>query len=107
MDRRRLVYAPRARRDLLRLQKRFARQVLQGLELLEKPPWPPRKVKKLRGTDFWEIRTGDFRAIFLPKGKGKDVVVLRVVNRRDLAGAIGRIDVRALVRWLKEHRPEE
>lgn len=99
MDRRRLVYAPRAQRDLLALQKRFARQVLEDLDILEAPPWPPGKVKKLRGSDFWEIKTGDFRAIFWPSGR--DVVILRVVNRRDLEKAIGRIDVRALVGWLR------
>ena len=100
MDRRRLVYAPRAERDLLALQKRFARQVLEDLEILQSPPWPPGKVKKLRGYDFWEIKTGDFRTIFWPTGK--DVVILRVVNRRDLEKAVGRIDVRTLVRWLRE-----
>ena len=99
MDRRRLVYAPRVQRDIVALQRKFARQVLADLELLQAPPWPPGKVKPLRGTDFWEIKSGDFRAIFLPKGK--DVVVLRVVNRRDLEKAIGRIDVAALVRWLR------
>jgi mRNA-degrading endonuclease RelE of RelBE toxin-antitoxin system len=104
VDRRRLVYAPRAQRDLVALQRKFARQVLADLELLQTPPWPPGKVKPLRGTGFQEIKTGDFRAIFLPKGK--DVVVLRVVNRRDLEKAIGRIDVAALVRWLRERARE-
>ena len=104
MDSRRLVYAPRAQRDLVALQRKFARQVLADLELLQAPPWPRGKVKPLRGTDFWEIKTGDFRAVFLPKGK--DVVVLRVVNRRDLGKAIGRIDVVSLVRWLQERTRE-
>ncbi len=100
MDRRRLVYAPRAQRDLLALQKRFARQMLEDLVILETPPWPAGEVKRLRGCDFWEIRTGDYRTIFLPSGS--DVVILRLVNRRDLEKALGRIDVAALVRWLRE-----
>jgi len=104
VDRRRLVYAPRAQRDLLALQKKFARQVLADLELLQAPPWPPGKVKPLRGTGFWEIKTGDFRTIFWPKGT--DVVVLRVVNRRDLEKAVGRVDVVVLVRWLQERAQE-
>jgi hypothetical protein len=57
-------------------------------------------VKKLRGQEFWEIKTGDFRTLFWPHGK--KVVILRVVNRRDLEGAIDRIDVRNLVRWFQE-----
>ena len=100
MDKPTLVYAPRAQRDLGGLEKRNALQILADLELLESPPWPPGKVKKLRGQDFWEIKTGDFRTLFWPHGK--KVVILRVVNRRDLEGAIDRIDVRALVRWFQE-----
>lgn len=102
MDRRSLVYAPRAQRDLQGLEKRYALQILADLELLESSPWPPGKVKKLRGQDFWEIKTGDFRTLFWPQGR--KIVILRVVNRRDLEGAIDRIDVRALVRWLQEER---
>ncbi len=98
MDRRALVYAPRAQRDLRGLQKKFASQVLRDLEILETPPWPAGKVKQLRGSDFWEIKTGDFRTIFWPHGK--DAVILRVVNRRDLEKAMGRINITALVSWL-------
>ncbi len=97
MDARRLVYAPRAERDLLELPARQARQILKDLELLRSPPWPPGKVKKLRGSDLWEIKTGDYRSIFWPDGK--DVVILRAVNRKDLERELGRIDIRAFVRW--------
>lgn len=100
MDERELIYAPRAQRDLLALPKRHARQILDDLGLLKTPPWPPGKVKKLRGHDFWEIKSGDYRTIFWPQGT--KVIVLRVVNRRDLEKSLGRIDVRALVEWLRE-----
>lgn len=73
--------------------------MLEDLDQLQAPPWPPGKVKKLRGHNFWEIKTGDFRTIFWPEGR--KVVVLRVVNRRDLVKALGRIDVRTLVEWLR------
>ena len=105
MDSRELHYAPKAQRDLRKLEKRYALQILEDLELLETPPWPPGKVKKLRAQDFWEIKTGDFRTIFWPQGK--KVVVLRVVNRRDLDAAIDRINIRALLHWVREHMQEE
>ena len=93
-----LVYAPRAQRDLMKLPKRNALRILEDLELLETRPWPPAKVKKLRGLEYWEIKTGDFRTVFLPQ---KDrAVILRVINRRDLEQAIDRIDIRALKQWL-------
>ena len=81
------------------MESRFAHQVLDDLEILRTPPWPPGKVKKLRGSDFWEIKTGNFRTLFWPQGR--DVVLLRVVNRRDLEKAITRIDFRALLHWLR------
>ena len=100
MDKRKIVYAPRAQRDLLKLSNQQALQILDDLEILETPPWPPGKVKKLRGQDYWEIKTGDFRTIFWPHGK--TVVILRVINRRDLFKTIERIDIRALKKWLRE-----
>lgn len=105
MDKRRLLYAPRAQRDLGALAPRQADLILDDLEILASPPWPPGKVKRLRGSDFWEIKTGDFRTIFWPRGK--DVVILRVVNRRDLERELGRINLRALVLWLQEARRPE
>ncbi len=101
MDERTLVYAPRAQRDLPAISKRQALQILEDLELLRRPPWPPGKVKKLRGREFWEIKTGDYRTVFWPDGK--NVVILRVVNRRDLEMTLGRIDARALIEELGEH----
>jgi mRNA-degrading endonuclease RelE of RelBE toxin-antitoxin system len=102
VDKRQLVYVPRAQRDLQELEESNALQISGDLELLESPRWSTGEVKKLRGQDFWEIKTGDFRAVFWPHGK--KVVVLRVVSRRDLEGAIDRIDVRALVRWFREEQ---
>ncbi len=87
------------------MEKRYALQVLDDLELPETPPRPPGKVKRLRGEDYWEIKTGDFRTIFWPHKK--KVVILRIVNRRDLEKAIDRIDVRALREWLQEQQDFE
>jgi mRNA-degrading endonuclease RelE of RelBE toxin-antitoxin system len=100
VDKRSLVYAPRAERDLLAIPGRHARQVLGDLELLQSPPWPPGKVRKLRGVDFWEIKTGDYRSIFWPRGK--QVIILRVVLRRDLIRTLERVDLAALITWLRE-----
>jgi len=104
VDKRRLIYSPRAQRDLQTLEKRNSLQILDDLEILENPPWPPGKVKKLRGQEYWEIKTGDFRTIFWPDRK--TVVILRVVNRRDLEQAVGRINVKALREWLREQNKD-
>lgn len=99
MVKRRLVFSPRAQRDLEDLEKRDAIRILDDLDILEHPPWPPGKVKKLRGREYWEIKTGDFRTIFWPQRK--DVVVLRAVNRRELSQAVDSINMKALREWLR------
>ena len=100
VDRRTVVLTARARRELFSLEERFASQIADDLRLLETPPWPLGKVKKLHGCDFWEIKCGDFRAIFWPRGK--EVAVLRIVNRRDLRRALGGIDEKSVERRLEE-----
>jgi mRNA-degrading endonuclease RelE of RelBE toxin-antitoxin system len=104
VDRRSLVYAPRAQRDLLALPARHARQILADLELLQSPPWPPGKVRKLYGVDFWEVKTGDYRSIVWPRGK--QVIIVRVVLRRDLIRTLDRVDLATLITWLRERLGE-
>ncbi len=99
-DEREVVLYPRAQRDLVRMEKRYARQICADLPLLRTPPWPRGKVKRLHGCPFWEMKTGDFRAVFLPEGKS--VIILRIVDRKGLDLAISGIDRRAVESWLRE-----
>lgn len=101
VDSRRLIYAPRAVSDLEELERKYAHQILDDLELLLGEPWPSTKVRKLRGCDFMELKTGDYRAIF--KRKGELIVVVRVVNRKELVRAIGAINPVSLRIWLTAH----
>ena len=94
----RILFFPKALRDLQNLDAPYARQILEDLRLLEKPPWPPGKIKKLRGCDLWEVKTGDYRALFLLHQR--KAVVVRVVNRRDLERSIRRIDPALVFAWL-------
>ncbi|MBN1808314.1 MAG: type II toxin-antitoxin system RelE/ParE family toxin [Planctomycetes bacterium] len=102
MAKKTLVYSPRAQEDLAKLQKKYAVQILNDLPILESPPWPRGKVKKLKGTDYCEIKTGDFRTIFWPHGN--KVVILRAVDRRDLLKTIKHIDPDVIVRWLNQQK---
>lgn len=97
-----ILFFPRAVRDLENMQRRFAGQGLSDIELLRAGDWPPGKVKKLHGTDLWELKTGDYRTLFLPGGHV--VVIVRVVNRRDLEAAILRIDVHRIFQWMREQQ---
>ena len=39
--------------------------------------------------------------LFLPQRQ--KIVILRIINRRDLERTVDRIDVRTLIEWLREH----
>lgn len=90
-----LIYAPRAERDLMGLPRRIAAQILDDLERLLTEPWPQNQIKKLKGVPFWEMKSGDYRSLFLREGR--QVIILRIVNRKDLERTIRRMDVRNLV----------
>lgn len=102
MDKYQLIYAPRAQRDLLNLPQHIANQILEDAEALINPPWPSGSVKKTKSQKFWEIHTGDYRTLFIPEGE--KIIILRVVNRKDLERAIKRIDVRTIVRFVQERK---
>ena len=75
--------SPRALHDLERLPAQHAAAILSNLELLKFLPWPgPPRVKRLQGTPYTRLRTGEFRSIVIREGQ--KVVVLRVVARKDL-----------------------
>ncbi len=95
-----LVYAPRAQRDLLDLPLKIVHQILDDHDLLKARPWPSTKVTRLRGYPYWEMKTGDYRSLFVVEAT--TVVLLRIVNRRDLEKAIRRIDLKAIALWFKD-----
>ena len=95
-----LVYAPRAQRDLLEFPRKIADQIIHDHDLLKTQPWPSTKIKKLSGPPYWEIKTGDYRSLFV--FESHTVVFLRIVNRKDLERAVRRIDLKALRLWLRD-----
>ena len=77
-----LELSPRALRDLRRLPPRAADAILTDLEILKTLPWPgPPKVKRIQGTPYARLRTGEFRSIVIREES--KVVVLRIIARKD------------------------
>lgn len=89
-----LIYAPRAERDLLGFPHQIAAQILDDLERLLSEPWPHDQIKKLKGVPLWEMKTGDYRSLFFREGR--QLIILRIVNRKDLERTIRRLDIRHL-----------
>jgi mRNA-degrading endonuclease RelE of RelBE toxin-antitoxin system len=82
-----------AQRDLDDIPATERDAVVEELRLLEKDPLPAGKnLKKLRGPkrSVWRLRHGNYRILY--HVEGGQVMVVRVVNRRDLERAAERLE---------------
>jgi len=73
----------RVRQSLDKLPEKDRRVVIATLESLEQEP-RPRGVEKIRGTELWRIRKGDYRAIYYINDREQIITVVRIGHRRDV-----------------------
>jgi mRNA interferase RelE/StbE len=78
----RVELAPAAQRQLRRLPPGDAARLRGPILALGIEPHPP-GAAKLLATDFWRMRVGDLRVIYLVDDAASTVVVLRVVRRSE------------------------
>jgi len=71
---------PSAARDLRKLNQIENTKMKKALKDLAIDPW--KAGKQLHPSDFWSIRSGDYRAIFKIDSKQKEVIVLFVGHRK-------------------------
>ena len=86
----RVELAPAAQRQLRRLPPGDAARLRGPILALAMEPRPPGTVK-LTGTEFWRLRVGDLRVIYLDDVANL-VVVLRVARRSE--STYRRVDAR-------------
>lgn len=79
---RRVELAPAAQRQLRRLPPGDAARLRGPILALAIDPHPP-GVVKLAATDFWCLRVGDLRIVYLVDEAANLVVVLKVARRSD------------------------
>ena len=79
---RRVELAPAAQRQLRRLPPGDAARLRGPILALAFEPRPSGAVK-LTGTEFWRLRVGDLRVIYLVDDDANVVVVLRVARRSE------------------------
>ena len=72
-----------ARKSLDRLQARERHRIIPVLLNLEQEPRPT-GVEKVRGTELWRVREGDYRLIYHIDDEGKIITVVRIGHRRDI-----------------------
>ena len=73
----------RAQRSLDKLPKYDFEAVVQAIEELAGTP-RPRGVEKVRDSDLWRIRQGDYRVVFAIDDDHRLVTVVRIGHRREI-----------------------
>ena len=73
----------RVRQLLDKLPEKDHRVVITALESLEQEH-RPKGVEKIRGSELWRIRKGDYRAIYHIDDREQTITVVRIGHRRDV-----------------------
>jgi mRNA-degrading endonuclease RelE of RelBE toxin-antitoxin system len=76
----RVLLHPNAARDLRKLNQADKARMKKTLETLATDPW--KAGKPLHPSDFWSIRSGDYRAIYEIDSKQNQVIVLFIGHRK-------------------------
>ena len=75
-----LTFEARAERDLARLDRQIARRVIAALgRLLSRDP--SADLRRLKASDEWRLRVGDWRVRLRLDFEGRQVVVVRILPR--------------------------
>jgi len=80
-----IVLAPKAVKDLDDLNDKQCAKILKQIRVLEENPFPRGKlIKKLKGTktSYYRLRIDRYRVFF--RVKGKRVIILRILSRKDV-----------------------
>jgi mRNA interferase RelE/StbE len=76
----RVRYAPRARRDLRRLDPQIRVRIIVAIGRLAQDD-PRVQARKLQGAEEWRIRVGDWRVRFTRRFPAREIIILRVLPR--------------------------
>jgi mRNA interferase RelE/StbE len=78
-----IEFRPSAKKALRELPRSDGSRILKAIETLSENPYGPGR-KKLKGTDFWRIRVGDYRVVYTVVQSMLLVVVIKIGHRREV-----------------------
>ena len=71
------------RKDLRALDDKTRRRILRAIVALEVNPRPP-GATKLRGSELWRVRVGDYRVLYSIEEARLVVLVVKIGHRREV-----------------------
>jgi mRNA interferase RelE/StbE len=81
------MYEVQLRRNVIktldRLNEPYRTRIIKALIELEHNA-RPKGIEKIRGTDLWRIRKGDYRLVYYIDDVRKKIIVVRVGHRSDI-----------------------
>ncbi len=72
-----------AKKSLDRFQDQERHRIIAALLRLEQEP-RPKGLEKIKGTELWRIREGDYRLVYHIDDEEKIIRVVRIGHRRDI-----------------------
>jgi mRNA interferase RelE/StbE len=79
----RLIFEPRAFRELRRLPPQAAARIVRVIDLLAEEP-RPHGARKLVGQEAYRVRAGDYRVIYDIDDPGRAVFIVTIGHRREV-----------------------
>lgn len=83
MDKYSVEIVSKAEREFLNLPEAVKIKIRKQILSLENNPRPFRH-KKLKETEYYRIRSGDYRVVYSINDKGRTVKVLSIAHRKDV-----------------------
>ncbi len=78
-----IIITPRAERQIRQLERAIRTRVIEAIDGLSAIPRPAGSIK-LRGTDAYRVRVGDYRVVYTIEDEIRIVTVVKVGHRREI-----------------------
>ena len=78
-----LSITKKAEKELNKIPDALAKNIADKILKLKDNPYPPNS-KKLQGHENYRLRIGSFRVIYTINKKGKEIVILRIADRKTI-----------------------
>ena len=79
---------PKASKELENLEKSISERIKKKLRELSTDP---EKGERLKHSDFWRLRIGEYRAIYEIDHKNENVIILFIGHRKDVYDDFSRL----------------
>ncbi len=77
-----IIILPKAKKQLLKLEKRVAEVILKKIYSIKESPL--HYIERLEGIPSWKLRIGDYRAILSINTKEKIIFIEKIGHRKEI-----------------------